>query len=103
MPHRRSTGAMATATLMVATMEVGKIVMRRMEEDDARERVEEFLNKAGHQVLKDYVAFPALTALSPGASFASTLKANVLANIIRNIWANAVIFCGHFPDGAEKF
>jgi fatty acid desaturase len=27
----------------------------------------------------------------------------VLANVIRNIWANAVIFCGHFPDGAEKF
>jgi NADPH-dependent stearoyl-CoA 9-desaturase len=27
----------------------------------------------------------------------------VLANIVRNVWANAVIFCGHFPDGAEKF
>ena len=53
-------------------------------------------------MLKDYVAFPALTALSPGASFRSTLKANVLANIIRNVWANAVIFCGHFPDGAEN-
>jgi linoleoyl-CoA desaturase len=26
-----------------------------------------------------------------------------VANIIRNVWANAVIFCGHFPDGAEKF
>jgi linoleoyl-CoA desaturase len=23
--------------------------------------------------------------------------------VVRNIWANAVIFCGHFPDGAEKF
>ena len=84
-------------------VEVGKIVMKRMEDDDARERVEEFFRKAGHQVVKDYVAFPALTSLSPGASFTSTLKANVLANIIRNVWANAVIFCGHFPDGAEKF
>ena len=26
-----------------------------------------------------------------------------MANVIRNVWANAVIFCGHFPDGAEKF
>jgi linoleoyl-CoA desaturase len=26
-----------------------------------------------------------------------------LANVIRNVWSNAVIFCGHFPDGAEKF
>jgi linoleoyl-CoA desaturase len=23
--------------------------------------------------------------------------------VIRNVWANAVIFCGHFPDGADKF
>jgi NADPH-dependent stearoyl-CoA 9-desaturase len=54
-------------------------------------------------VFKDYVAFPALTALSPGATYKSTLKANAVANVIRNLWANAVIFCGHFPDGAEKF
>jgi NADPH-dependent stearoyl-CoA 9-desaturase len=27
----------------------------------------------------------------------------VVANVIRNVWADAVIFCGHFPDGAEKF
>ena len=27
----------------------------------------------------------------------------VVANLIRNYWAYAVIFCGHFPDGAEKF
>ena len=50
-------------------------------------------------MVKDYVAFPALTSLSPAATYKSTLKANV----IRNIWANAVIFCGHFPNGAEKF
>ena len=67
------------------------------------QRVREFGAKAGHQVTKDYLAFPALTSLSPGASFTSTLKANVVANIIRNVWTNAVIFCGHFPDGADKF
>jgi fatty acid desaturase len=54
-------------------------------------------------VVKDYVAFPALTSLSPAATYKSALKASVVANVIRNIWANAVIFCGHFPDGAEKF
>jgi len=66
-------------------------------------RVREFGAKAAHQVVKDYVAYPALTALSPRAGFVSTAKATVVANVIRNIWANAVIFCGHFPDGAEKF
>ena len=84
-------------------VEIGKIIKKRMDNDDARQRVDEFLAKAGHQVVKDYVAFPALTALSPGATYGSTLKANATANVIRNIWANAVIFCGHFPDGAEKF
>jgi NADPH-dependent stearoyl-CoA 9-desaturase len=84
-------------------VEIGKILKKRMNNDEARERVDEFLAKAGRQVLKDYVAFPALTSLSPGATYASTLKANAVANIIRNVWANAVIFCGHFPDGAEKF
>ena len=23
--------------------------------------------------------------------------------MIRNVWAHTVIFCGHFPDGAETF
>jgi linoleoyl-CoA desaturase len=32
-----------------------------------------------------------------------TLVANAVANLIRNYWAYMVIFCGHFPDGAEKF
>ena len=66
-------------------------------------RLREFTTKAGRQVAKDYVAFPALTALSPRAGFASTVKANAVAGVIRNLWTNAVIFCGHFPDGAEKF
>ena len=26
-----------------------------------------------------------------------------MANLIRNYWSYMVIFCGHFPDGAEKF
>ena len=84
-------------------VELGKIVKGRSDQEDARRRVEEFLVKAGRQVVKDYVAFPALTSLSPGATFMSTLKANAVANVIRNVWSNAVIFCGHFPDGAEKF
>ncbi|ORA60045.1 fatty acid desaturase family protein [Mycobacteroides franklinii] len=66
-------------------------------------RIREFLVKAGRQVFKDYVAFPMLTMLSPGASYKSTLTADFFANMIRNLWSNAVIFCGHFPDGAEKF
>jgi NADPH-dependent stearoyl-CoA 9-desaturase len=67
------------------------------------QQMREFSIKAVRQLVKDYVAFPALTALSPAATYKSTMMANVVANVIRNIWAYAVIFCGHFPDGAEKF
>ena len=55
--------------------------------------------KVGKQVGKDYVVFPALS----GRNWKHTLGANVTANLIRNYWSYMVIFCGHFPDGAEKF
>jgi len=84
-------------------LEIGKIFKGRASRDATIVRLREFATKAGQQVFKDYVAYPAVTSLSPGATFKSTLKANFFANIIRNVWSNAVIFCGHFPDGAEKF
>ena len=84
-------------------LELGKISKGRDDRKATLARVREFGVKAGHQVAKDYVVWPALTSLSPGATYKSTLKANAVANVIRNVWANAVIFCGHFPDGAEKF
>jgi NADPH-dependent stearoyl-CoA 9-desaturase len=55
--------------------------------------------KIARQVSKDYLLFPALS----GRRWRRTLTANVSANLIRNLWAYVVIFCGHFPDGAEKF
>ena len=65
----------------------------------AKEQLKEMGRKIRKQVLKDYVLFPLLT----GPAAVTTLTANVTANVVRNLWANAVIFCGHFPDGAEKF
>ena len=55
--------------------------------------------KIARQLTKDYVVFPLLT----GPFFLSTITANATANLIRNLWSYGVIFCGHFPDGAEKF
>ncbi|CAM2938433.1 acyl-CoA desaturase [Prescottella defluvii] len=59
----------------------------------------EFAVKIARQLGKDFVLFPALT----GRAWKHTLAANATANFVRNLWAYAVIFCGHFPDGAEKF
>jgi fatty acid desaturase len=96
--------------------------------------------KARRQVVKDYIAFPLLSAAtaalaaglrgssparagsasgaagslaerrdspwqrdSPRDSFKSTLSANFTANIVRNVWAYSIIFCGHFPDQTYTF
>jgi NADPH-dependent stearoyl-CoA 9-desaturase len=100
--------------------------------------------KAKNQVVKDYVAWPLLSALAMAAvdaafelsgdrkkrngwlsgkrrrrgglagvvrsalaggreSYSSTAKANATANIVRNVWAYAIIFCGHFPDQTYTF
>ncbi|MQY28795.1 fatty acid desaturase family protein [Nocardia aurantia] len=58
-----------------------------------------FLGKAVRQIGKDYLLFPAIS----GRRWRRTLGAAATANIVRNVWAHTVIFCGHFPDGAEKF
>jgi fatty acid desaturase len=55
--------------------------------------------KARRQVIKDYIAFPLLS----GRSFKSALAANFTANIVRNVWAHSIIFCGHFPDQTYTF
>ena len=57
------------------------------------------IGKIARQTGKDYLIFPALT----GRRWRRTLAANTAANLLRNLWAYVVIFCGHFPDGAEKF
>lgn len=66
---------------------------------EQKRRVGQFLRKARRQVGKDYVWFPLLS----GPNWKTTMAANATANVIRNLWSNAVIFCGHFPDGADKF
>ncbi len=96
--------------------------------------------KARRQAVKDYVAFPLLSAAAslvgspaergrvsaapmagglaePAAdisaassrgraaarTFKSTLIANFTSNIVRNVWAHSIIFCGHFPDQTYTF
>ena len=36
-------------------------------------------------------------------TFLATVLADITANIIRNVWAHAIIFCGHFPDQTYTF
>jgi linoleoyl-CoA desaturase len=105
--------------------------------------------KARRQVVKDYIAFPLLSAALAGAvqavkgrrainragtrprgtdpvagsqfkttsqattargigaaagrAYKSTVTADFTANIVRNVWAYSIIFCGHFPDQTYTF
>jgi len=55
--------------------------------------------KVRAQTLKDYVLFPLLS----GPQAPLVLSANATANLVRNVWAFTIIFCGHFPDGTVEF
>ena len=55
--------------------------------------------KVIRQVMKDYVLWPLLA----GPFFFWVAGANAVANLIRNVWAYMIIFCGHFPDGVRVF
>ncbi|MFL5898163.1 MAG: fatty acid desaturase family protein [Solirubrobacterales bacterium] len=99
--------------------------------------------KAKSQVVKDYIAWPLVSALAAaavdaavearrprrgglrgrvqrkrqgrwaaivktaieggGRTFRATAKADATANLVRNVWAYAIIFCGHFPDQTYTF
>ncbi len=106
-----------------------------------RKELKGIAGKARSQIVKDYVAWPLISALamsaldiardapelakkrrlrrrdprriaaaagaialkSGGRAYRRTLTANVAANMIRNVWAYAIIFCGHFPDQTYTF
>ncbi len=98
--------------------------------EQVREELKGIGGKARDQIVKDYLAFPVLSGLIMGGiaaaakgvrqrrggtsvavafadefrtSFRSTFWADVTANIVRNFWSNAIIFCGHFPDQTYSF
>ncbi|MGL5824616.1 MAG: fatty acid desaturase family protein, partial [Nocardioides sp.] len=81
-------------------MELGAMIKKKRLDDPAfRERLRVVLTKVRKQATKDYLVHPLLS----GPSFFHTLGANVVANVVRNVWAHSVIMCGHFPEGVETF
>ncbi len=57
------------------------------------------IRKIARQVAKDYIFFPVIA----GPNALPVLAGNFTANIIRNLWAFAIIFCGHFTAESEMF
>ncbi|MGI8429468.1 MAG: fatty acid desaturase family protein [Solirubrobacteraceae bacterium] len=80
-------------------LEVERIEAGEIKLSDKRDILAAIWRKGRRQVVKDYVVFPLLAG--PGAPFVIT--GDVSANVIRNVWAFMIIFCGHFPEGVHEF
>jgi linoleoyl-CoA desaturase len=70
-----------------------------LSKEEGRERVRLMWRKMRRQMARDYLIFPLLS----GPNFLATLSANAVAGIVRNLWSNGIILCGHFPFGVDTF
>jgi NADPH-dependent stearoyl-CoA 9-desaturase len=80
-------------------LEVDNIVAGKRKLEDNKPLYPGLIRKIRNQTIKDYLLFPALT----GPLFPLTLAGNATANLVRNVWAFNIIFCGHFPAGVATF
>jgi NADPH-dependent stearoyl-CoA 9-desaturase len=80
-------------------LELGKNWSRRKDNPEFQRQAKAVLAKIRAQMTKDYVVHPLLSGLSAP----TTLAANAVANLVRNLWSHSVIMCGHFPEGVETF
>ncbi|WP_051162513.1 fatty acid desaturase family protein [Nocardia brevicatena] len=85
--------------VMLHDLEFDNIIQGKRTWWDIKRLLEGQWRKARKQILKDYVVFPLLS----GPLMLSTLAGNATANLVRNIWAHSIIFCGHFPSGVQTF
>ncbi|MDQ2795821.1 MAG: acyl-CoA desaturase [Actinomycetota bacterium] len=81
-------------------LDFDKIKSGEKSKKQVRDELKGIGRKGANQILKDYIAYP---ALSGRKGYKSTLAANAIANVVRNVWSNAIIFCGHFPDQTFMF
>jgi linoleoyl-CoA desaturase len=83
-------------------LELGATIKKKQLKDpEFQRRLKGVLRKIRKQATKDYLVHPALSI--PTGSFLTTLAANFTANVVRNLWSNSIILCGHFPEGVETF
>ncbi|MGK7222220.1 fatty acid desaturase family protein [Kocuria flava] len=87
--------------IAIYDLELDEVRAGRKSRGELRQGLKALGRKFLRQSAKDYVATPAAAAVTGSARQA--LAATLTANAARNVWAHAVIFCGHFPEGADTF
>ncbi|HEX5277737.1 MAG TPA: acyl-CoA desaturase, partial [Fluviicoccus sp.] len=86
-------------TLSLQSLELEKVMAGEKTWADVRKQLPPMFAKMRKQFAKDYVFFP----LIAGPMFLPVIAGNFTANLIRNVWAFSIIFCGHFTEDAEMF
>ena len=93
--------------VMYHGVELDQYLQGKISKRDFQARKKRAMKKIRRQVAKDYLAYPLLgLALVPFVGWwapLAILGANVVANVLRNIWTFCIIFCGHFPAEVETF
>lgn len=87
------------AGVAVHDLELNRVLRRDKPLAEFAAEARALIQKTAPQLLKDYVAFPALA----GPMGPAVAAGNLSANVLRNVWAFSVIFCGHFPDGTQMY
>jgi linoleoyl-CoA desaturase len=85
--------------LALQSLQLEKLLSKEKTFAEVKEQAKPILKKMRKQIAKDYLLFPALA----GPFFPIVFAGNVAANLIRNFWSSAIIFCGHFTQDAEVF
>ena len=90
-------------------MQMDKVVIGRKKWSDVRPQWLLVRAKMWKIVKRDYVVWPLVAALV-GLPFGNSadlalavLAGNAVGNLIRNVWAWAIIFCGHFTEEIYTF
>jgi fatty acid desaturase len=93
--------------LVMTLMDVGVIAARERSESPAKRAAKRTAAKVAWRHGGPRARKAMLKRLVERRSFREpfvrTLQANALANVIRNVWSYAIIFCGHFPDQTYTF
>ena len=83
----------------IQDIKLGRYFKGKMTKTELAERAKPFLQKSSRQLFKDYLLFPTIAFFN----WPRVLLGNLAANLIRNVWTNVIIFCGHFTEHAQVY
>ncbi len=92
--------------VVMTLIEVGVIAAKARDEaaaDGLPRKARKAMRKVKRTAGSDSLLSQLIERRSFREPFKRTLTADVVANLMRNVWSYAIIFCGHFPDQTYTF